>query len=124
MPSETLPTPDEVRQIIKTALDDTAIAAIIDDAAMIVGPCLEGLPEDRAKAIIKYVAADLIASTVASAGGGARTSKALGDASESYASGGTGAEFGKSAYWAKALMLDPRGCLANLGRRRATIEKI
>ena len=124
MSSETLPTVAEVRQIITTGLSDADIGAIIEDAALIVGPCIEGMAEDRAKAIIKYATADLIASTVASSGGGARTAKALGDASESYASGGTGAEFGKSAYWSKALLLDTTGCLANLGRRRATLEKV
>lgn len=122
--SETLPTPAEVRQIIATGLSDADIAAIIEDAALIVGPCVASLDEDRAKAIIKYVAADLIAATIASSGGGARTAKALGDASESYASGGPGVEFGKSTYWTRALMLDPNGCIEKLGRRRAVFEKV
>lgn len=124
MASETLPTVAEVRLIITTGLDDSAVAAIIEDAALIVADCIAELEEDKAKAIVKYVAADMIAAVVASSGGGVRTSKALGDASESWASGGTGSEFGKSAYWSRALMLDPCGCLEKLGRKRATIEKI
>lgn len=122
--SETLPTPAEVRQIIATGLSDADIAAIIEDAALVVGECVASLDEDRAKAIIKYVTADIIASTVSTSGGGPRTAKALGDASESYSSGGIGQEFGKSAYWSRAMLLDPKGCLANLGRRRAMLEKV
>lgn len=122
--SETLPTPAEVRAVITTALSDDRISALVNDAALIVERCVAGQSEDRAKAIITYVTADLIASTVATGGGGARTAKALGDASESYASGGEGARFGTSAYWTRACMLDPTGCVERLGKRRATLQKV
>lgn len=120
--AERTPSVDEVRLIITTGLPDQTIAAIITDAALIVADCVEDLEDEQAKAIVKYVAADIISSVVTSGGAGARTAKALGDASESW--NASGAEFGKSAYWARALMLDPNGCLERLGRKRATIEPL
>lgn len=116
------PTVDSVRLIISTPLSDAAVAAAVTDAELLVGACIEGLEDDRAAAIVKYVAADLITSVVSTGGAGALTSRSLGDATDTWAS--QGAEFGKSAYWSRALMLDPNGCLAKLGKRRPTFERV
>lgn len=117
-----LPSVDDVRLIIETTLTDEQIEALILDAELIVHDCIADLDEDRQAAIVKYVTADLIASTVSSGGGGTLTSQSLGDASESYATGAS--PWGKSAYWAKAQALDPNGCLARLGKARASLEKV
>jgi len=115
------PAVEEVRAVISTALEDCQILAAITDAQLMVSACVEGLDPDRAAAIVKYVAADLIAGGFGTHGRGVLTSKSLGDASESYAAGGT---VGRSAYWQRAIMLDPNGCLAHLGGKRATFETV
>ena len=119
-----MPSVDDVRGIIDTALTDDQIEALILDAELIVHDCVEVLDADRAAAIIKYVTADLIASAVASSGAGTLASQSLGDASESYGMGVLGGQFGQSTYWKKALLLDTYGCLARLGKARATFEKV
>lgn len=118
-----VPTVEDVRQIIATAKPDSTVQAIITDAAAIVARCTESLDDETTALIVKYVAADMLASVIATSGKGIQTAKALGDASESYGGAG-GAEFGKSAYWQRALMLDPNGCLNRLGKPRATFEKV
>lgn len=119
-----VPTVTEVRQIIVTGLTDGDVQAAINDAALIVEACVASLDDARAAAIVKYVAADLISSTIATRGRGPQTAKALGDASESWAGAGSGVTFGQSTYWGKALALDPNGCLRGLSMRRATIERV
>jgi hypothetical protein len=118
------PSVAEVRQVITTALPDSTVSVVIDHAALVVEACVESLAEDRQKAIVTYVAADFIASAVSTGGKGAKVSSALGDASDSWAANLAGAEFGKSAYWSRALLLDPNGCLHKLGRRRAILETV
>lgn len=118
------PSVEQVRAVISTSMCDNDVALAIADAELIVRGCVDGLDPDVAAAIVKYAAADLISAVIGSKGRGTLTAKALGDASESYASGGAGAEFGKSAYWQRALMLDPNGCLHKLGRRPALFEKV
>jgi hypothetical protein len=114
----------DVRTVIVTAMTDTQIGALILDATLMAAPCLDGLETDRADAILKYLVADLIASTVSTRGRGTLASKSLGDASESYANPSSNAQFGRSAYWNRAIMLDPNGCLARKGGKTASFEKV
>lgn len=119
-----VPTVDEVRLVISTSKSDAVVQAVITDAAATVARCTESLDDETTALIVKYVAADMLAAVISTSGRGALTSKALGDASESWNAGAAGAEFGKSAYWQRALMLDPNGCLNRLGKARATFEKV
>lgn len=119
-----LPTIDELRAIVTTSLDDAALEALIGDVSLMVAACVEALEGDRQAAIIKYATADLIAGTVQNSGAGALVSQSLGDASETYAQQSTSNQFGGTAYWRSAVLLDPNGCLQKLGRRRATFEKV
>jgi hypothetical protein len=119
-----LPTVADVRAVYTTAQTNEQIQAAINDAAMLVAACVIPLDADRQAAIIKYVAADLLVTTMASAGKGMLTSRSLGDASESWSLGSSVSTMGKSAYWPRALMLDPNGCLARLGGRTASFEKV
>lgn len=115
--SVSLPSVAEVRAIITTSLEDDQVQYYIDDAALLVEDCVSSLDEARQKAIVKWTAAHLIASSPA---GATRvvTSQKLGDASETYATGQvTGAGLGGSAYGIQAMSLDPNGCLAGLGLR-------
>ncbi len=113
-------TPADVRILIPaTTLSDAAIQSFIDDATVMVGPCTMGIDCTTAKVIIKYVTAHLIASLGGSPGGSkALTQRALGDASESYASAVMGSNLAGTSFGQQALMLDSTGCLANLGKRR------
>ena len=120
-----LPTPTDVRAIIATSLDDSQLNAVIADAALIAEACaaVVGYPGTRQASIVKYIAAHLLAGSAGSASGsGAITQKALGDASESYAAGQLGMDLKSSQWGNKALLLDPSGCLATLGRQRAYFE--
>lgn len=119
----TLPTPADIRAIMATGLTDAQLTAVIADAGLMVRACVESLDSELQAAIIKYAAADLIASAVSTTGRGVLTSRSLGDASDSW-SLGSGATLGGSAYWHRALMLDPNGCLARLGGRTVTFEKV
>jgi len=120
-----LPTLADVRAIIATSLTDGQLQAVIDDAALIAEGCaaVAGYPATRQAAIVKYITAHLLAGSAGSAtGSGAITQKALGDASESYAAGQLGMDLKSSQWGSKALLLDPSGCLATLGRQRAYFE--
>lgn len=110
------PTVAAVRVVVKTALTDDQVQAIIDDAALIADGCpvVATYPIERQQAIVKWIAAHLIATQSGIAG--MLTQKALGDASESYASGQTGMNLAASRYGQQAMLLDPSGCLANLGK--------
>lgn len=117
-----LPEVEDVREIITTELTDAQIEALILDASLMVENCVAALDDERACTIVKYVTADLIASAVENAGSGAVTSSRLGDAADTFAAS---TEFpGRSAYWDKAVMFDPYGCLRKLGRKSAVFEKV
>jgi hypothetical protein len=119
-----LPLVEDLRAIITSAKTDAELEAVIDDAALMVSPlaCVLAYDGPRQAAIIKYVAADLLAGAIETGGGGALQSQTLGDASETYGLGG--AQLGQSAYWKKALALDTDGCLATLAKPRAFFEKV
>jgi hypothetical protein len=115
-----LPTADDVRAIIETDKTDPQIEAIIADAALIAKACIADLDADVQKAIVKWLTAHLIASSASGIEGGAQiTSMKLGDASESYARASMGAGLAGTSYGQQALALDPNGCLAQIGMRRA-----
>lgn len=107
------PTPTEVRTIITTSLDDAALTVFIADAAMMVDQCpkVAAYPDAQQKAIVRWVTAHLIAVTAQGGVAGQLTSKSLGDASESYASGAVGSDLKSSPYGQQAIALDPSGCL-------------
>lgn len=107
-----------VRTIIETELSDPQILSVIEDAALLAEGCpaVVGYPAGRQTAIVKWLAAHIIASTSKT---GVLTQKALGDASESYARAQTGQNLAGTTYGQQALALDPSGCLARLGEKRA-----
>jgi hypothetical protein len=122
--SLSLPSVEEVRAVITTALTDAQIEAIILDASLTVDQCpaVAGYDADVQAAIIKYWTADLL-SMINAQGGGAITADRLGDASRSYSV----ANLDKGAisyYRQQAFALDPSGCLRRLGKARATVEKV
>lgn len=120
------PTVAAVRVVITTSLDDAAVQSLIDDAAALIDgqcSCIASLPSATQQSIVKWVAAYLI-STVKQQGGGTLTSDRLGDAARTYSTTGFGKQLASSAYGQNALLLDPTGCLARLGKARATIEKV
>lgn len=119
----TLPTATEVRAIITTSLTDAQIDAIAADALLLVEACssFTSYSDARQTAIVKWVTAHLIASSNAT-GGGALTQKSLGDASESYARPMLGVGMGGTTYGQQAIALDTSGCLAQIGKIKATFK--
>ena len=110
-----------VRAIIGTDLSDPQVQSVIDDAALLAEGCpkIAGYDAARQAAIVKWLAAHLIASTART---GVLTQKSLGDASESYARAQTGMNLSGTSYGQQALALDPSGCLARLGQRSAFVS--
>jgi hypothetical protein len=117
----TTPSVAAVRGIITTDLTDPQVQAVIDDAALLAEGCpvVAGYPAARQSAIVKWLAAHMIASTART---GVLTQKALGDASESYARAQVGLNLSGTTYGQQALALDPSGCLARLGQRSAFVQ--
>lgn len=120
--SLTQPTVEAVRLVITTAMNDTAVAAFIEDATLLAEGCagIASLTPTRQAAIVKWLTAHLIATH--SGGGGQLTQKSLGDASESYAAGAAGVNLNATRYGQQAVSLDTTGCLANLGKAPAFCE--
>ena len=109
----------DVRLIVATGASDSAVSAVIDDATLFAEGCpvISSYSTDRQAAIIKYITAHMLLSSGQAEG--QKTAKALGDASESYASPTLGSGLGGSSYGQMAITLDPSGCLSNLGKVRA-----
>lgn len=118
-----LPTADEVRVVISTALTDPQIEALILDAALVVDQCsaVAGYDVDTQAAIVKYWTADLI-STIANQGAGVVTSDKLGDAARTFSAGNDSSA--TSFYRQRAYDLDPSGCLRRIGKAQASFEKV
>lgn len=117
------PTAEDVRLVISTGLTDAQIEAIVNDASLLAKRCIQSLDSDVQTAILRWLAAHLIASIKAK-GGGVLASDSLGDASQSYFTGNFGKQLASTSYGQNALLLDPNGCLARIGKARASIEKV
>lgn len=115
-----LPTAADVKAIVTTSLDDPVIEGIITDASLMVEHCVASLSASRQKAIIKYVTAHLLTSMTGLAGSPKTlTQRTLGDANESYSTATLGANLAGTMYGQQAISLDPTGCVANIGKKKA-----
>lgn len=114
-------TVDDVRGITGSTLTDAVITSLISDAELVGGPCIDQYDAARKDAIIKWLAAHLVASTSTD---GALSSESLGDASRSYARGQLGDRLRGTTYGQQALALDLNGCLARRGGSPATFEVV
>lgn len=118
----TLPTASDVIALTETSLPALVVESLIADAALVACDCIAGYEPDRQTAIIKWLAAHMVAST--DAGGGTLTSEKLGDASLTYARATLGEGLKGTIYGQQALALDPKGCLVTRGKGRASVEII
>lgn len=118
-----VPTVEEVRAIVGTSTghSDHIIAAFIEDATLVAGDCLSVYPESRQKAIVKWLAAHLVAST---ATGAAVSADKLGDASVTYQRATLAEGLRGTVYGQQALALDINGCLTGRGRARASVQVV
>lgn len=119
-----MPTIRSLRAVVKTDVSDACLQDVIDEAYLLVGDCIVGLEDARKTAIVRWTAAHILYSTsrLTNMRELRITSRKLGDASETYASGPTGEGLRSSIYGQRAIDLDPSGCLAGLGqpgKRRA-----
>ena len=113
------PTAEVVIALTGTELSEGVVSSIIDDAALIAGPCLAGVSDALETAALKWLAAHLIAST-SDMGSATLTSDKLGDASQSWSRAQMGDAMMGTSYGQQAVALVP--CLARIGRARASIE--
>lgn len=122
------PTPSEVRTIILGGLegvDDSVISAFITTATLVASGCTkiaEGSAELQ-KEIIKWLTAHYL-SLGHLVRSGPIIQRSLGDASESYSAPSSvgGAGFMATMYGQQAILLDTSGCLAALGKRKASFK--
>lgn len=115
------PTASEVRLTITTTLSDDAVAQFVDDAVLIAEQCssIATFSESKQKAIIRYLAAHLIAMNDASA---RKISESMGDASESFSTPVLGDALRGTTYGQQAITLDSSGCLAKVGKTPVTFK--
>jgi len=120
------PTVEQVRAVYPpaTTLPDATVVLFIDQAAIIAGMCAAvfGYPEDQQVAIVMWIAAHLLQTSRGSSG--VITSSKLGDAQDSYAAPTLGPGFNSSFFGMQAALLDPSGCLVNLGKYRVRFKTI
>lgn len=114
------PSASVVIDLTGTSLSVSVVSGIIDDAALMAEKCIKGFDADRQEAILKWLAAHLITTT----DGGTLTSEKLGDASESYKAATVSDGINGTIFGQQAIGLDPTGCLARLGRAKASIEVV
>lgn len=122
-----LPTVEQVRAIVAAPnLTDLQVQGFIDDAALMVEHCVASQSDVRQAGIIKWIAAHLIslAGAVTGAASGVIQSQSLGGASESYATAATADMLRGTAFGQQAMLMDPTGCVANLGKRKSTFKII
>ena len=104
-----------------TSFAEAVVSAVIDDAALIAEACIAGYDSDRQTAIVKWIAAHLLASTGTE---GVLTSDKLGDAQQSFARATLGDALKGTTYGQQALLLDTNGCLAKQGRAKAVVQVV
>lgn len=122
----TLPLAADVRLVLgkdATAFPDATADALIADADLIASQCPAIVAADATKqaAVIKYIAAHLAAMSLFPDLAGTMTSRKLGDAAKSFSSAPMGEQLKSSRFGSMAITLDGSGCLANLGRKPATM---
>ena len=115
------PAASSVIELTGSERTEAFVQSVIDDAAILAQDCIKGYDADRQEAIVKWLAAHLLASTQDDA---VLTSEKLGDAQQSYARAAMGAALAGTTYGQQALALDPKGCLARLGRSRASVQVV
>jgi len=116
------PTAAEVIALHDAGFASAVVESIIDDAALLAdNMCTQAYDAARQKAIVKWLAAHMIASTN---NGGVLASESLGSASDSYHRASLGEGLKGTVYGQQVLLLDNNGCLSRIGKPRASIEVI
>lgn len=116
-------TVEEVREIITTSMGDAQVSAFIESATLIVDDYATQCTKAGVtvlKEIERQLAAHIISGTGTQGNGQRITSRGFGDSSVSYQQSKTGLDFAGSQYGQTAMMLDPCGVLANMGKPVAT----
>lgn len=121
------PGPEDVRYIITTSLDESALQSYIDDAALMASPCIFNYTPDRQRAIIKWLTAHLLSSSPnngSGSGGQTLASQRLGDASETYVNPAPSSLEGlaSTSYGRMAMSFDTNGCLMAVGQKPAIFQ--
>lgn len=118
-----LPSTESVINLTGTALSAAVVTTLIEDAYLVAESCISQYGESRQTAIIRWLAAHLVAST-ASGGTSVLTSDKLGDAAQTFARATLGEGLAGTMYGQQALALDTNGCLARKGKARASVAVI
>lgn len=114
--------PDDVRDLIETALTDDQITAFIESAHSIIETRLQVSSCDMSEAELTKVELWLSAHFVAMRERQLSSTK-LGDASDSFmGQAGMGLDF--TQYGQTAKLMDRCGILANLGKARASLDLV
>lgn len=105
-----LPTAAQVQALLSVTFDTDVIDAAIEDAVLMLGDCAELYDDARNKAIVKYLAAHLLAVSPAGQRGSIKSESVDG---VSYSFGGASVSTGLngSAQGQTAMQLDTEGCM-------------
>lgn len=106
---------EAVINLTGSEMSTEAVEAIIEDARLMAGPCLDEVADDVADAAVKWLAAHLLAST-SDTQAAALKSDTLGDASRTWQRPGGGDGLAATGYGQQAIYLLP--CLARSSERR------
>ena len=115
------PEAEAVLSLTGAELPASVVDTLIEDAVLMAGNCLKHYGEDRQTAIIKWLAAHLVASTD---DGAELASESVDGASHSFSRPAPGEGLRGTSFGRQALALDYRGCLDGIGKRRPTVEVI
>lgn len=112
------PTAQSVINITGTALTESVVSSIIDDAELMAKECIKNEDSDKQEAVLRWLSAHLV--TVSQ--GGTLISDKLGDASQSYSAGELGDGLKSTMFGQQAIALSP--CISRLGRSKASVQPI
>ena len=115
------PEADAVLSLTGAELPASVVDTLIEDAVLMAGNCLKHYGDDRQTAIIKWLAAHLVASTE---GNAEIQSESVDGASQTFVRPEPGEGLRGTSFGRQALGLDYRGCLEGIGKRRPTVEVI
>jgi hypothetical protein len=111
-----------VRAVIKTTATDEQVTEAINTAVLMTTRCSSGWDTELTDKINTYVAAHVLTSTNVGGAGGLLVSESMGDASRTWQRAAVGTGIQGSSYGQMAVMLDPTGCLFNIGKRKPIMK--
>lgn len=114
------PTPEQVQRLLSVTFSTEELEDAISDAGLMLNACAKLYDDERQAALVKYLAAHLLASSQVGAAG-SLASESVDGTSYSRATATLGQNLKGTTFGQQALLLDPNGCLQSLGEMNARL---